>query len=556
MTLEDIVETIVDCARDQAGSRFIQQHLDSASPECVSRIFQQVLPHTLTLSQDVFANYVVQRLFDLSPGAEDATQLAEALRGNVASLARQTYGCRVVQKMIECPRVPPATKESLIRELDDNGDTTPGARMMAECACDQNGNHVIQKCVDFMRQEDLLFIVRAFRGCVTRLTTNAYGCRVIQRILEKCTPVVTGVIIPELIEDVVLLAQDQYGNYIVQYVICHDDSGTGEYRAAMIRGIRGRYAELSKHKFASNVVEKCVVFATPEERDAIIMELLKTTTINNTINNNNNINNSIIVNNNIINNNSINSTIIVNNNGGNVINQRAYGNINNNGRSSSVINGCQQRLPTLVEMAEDQFANYVVQKILEATDQDARVVGLLRQYIPTLRKSTFAKHLVTKIDIQQPTHFLSTSSSSPPSSSSSSSLSSASTTTMATSSLPSLPQMVGNSVSSNNGINALSSASGSSGPSSSYGSSSSLTGSASVMVGSVATLHVSTSPLIPVANTVGNVSSMSHSSSPSTSSPSTTTTSLTSSPVSSPFCKPRQHELCNDDNISINNNNM
>lgn len=48
------------------------------------------------------------------------------------------------------------------------------------CVRDQNGNHVIQKCIECVPSEHIQFIISAFYGQVVMLSTHPYGCRVIQ----------------------------------------------------------------------------------------------------------------------------------------------------------------------------------------------------------------------------------------------------------------------------------------------------------------------------------------------------------------------------------------
>lgn len=62
-------------------------------------------------------------------------------------------------------------KTELIRELDGN---------VMKCVRDQNGNHVIQKCIENMPVDGIGFVIAAFRGQVATLSTHPYGCRVIQ----------------------------------------------------------------------------------------------------------------------------------------------------------------------------------------------------------------------------------------------------------------------------------------------------------------------------------------------------------------------------------------
>lgn len=51
------------------------------------------------------------------------------------------------------------------------------------------------------------------------LSTHPYGCRVIQRILEHCTPEQTTPILAELHQHTDQLIQDQFGNYVIQHVL-------------------------------------------------------------------------------------------------------------------------------------------------------------------------------------------------------------------------------------------------------------------------------------------------------------------------------------------------
>lgn len=59
----------------------------------------------------------------------------------------------------------------LVLELEGN---------VMRCVRDQNGNHVIQKCIECIPQDRIQFIISAFFGQVVGLSTHPYGCRVIQ----------------------------------------------------------------------------------------------------------------------------------------------------------------------------------------------------------------------------------------------------------------------------------------------------------------------------------------------------------------------------------------
>lgn len=51
------------------------------------------------------------------------------------------------------------------------------------------------------------------------------------------------------------------------------EHGKPEDKAQLIGSVRGKVLALSQHKFASNVVEKCVTHATRQERAVLIEEV-------------------------------------------------------------------------------------------------------------------------------------------------------------------------------------------------------------------------------------------------------------------------------------------
>ncbi|XP_071598114.1 pumilio homolog 2 isoform X8 [Heliangelus exortis] len=203
-----------------------------------------------------------------------------------------------------------------------------------KCVKDQNGNHVVQKCIECVQPQSLQFIIDAFKGQVFVLSTHPYGCRVIQRILEHCTAEQTLPILEELHQHTEQLVQDQYGNYVIQHVLEH---GRPEDKSKIVSEIRGKVLALSQHKFASNVVEKCVTHASRAERALLIDEVC-----------------------------------------------------------------CQNDGPhsALYTMMKDQYANYVVQKMIDMAEPGQRkiIMHKIRPHITTLRKYTYGKHILAKLE--------------------------------------------------------------------------------------------------------------------------------------------------------------
>jgi len=326
---KDVVGHFVEFSGDQHGSRFIQQKLESCTTSEKQLVFKEIYPQSLSLMTDVFGNYVIQKFFEHGT-TEHKRLLGESLIGNVLSLSLQMYGCRVIQKALEV--ISPEQQSVLVKELEGH---------VLKCIKDQNGNHVIQKVIEQVPELYTQFIVDTFTNKVFQLATHPYGCRVIQRILEHHSDQavferrfeVSGpppYIVNELLHYGLNLLQDQYGNYVIQHLLVY---GKPSDRAEIAKQVRGKILQFSQHKFASNVIEKCVQYGNDEQRRWLIDEI------------------------------------------------------------------CAD--PNGLEiMMKDQYANYVVQKILDVCDVDQRehLINQIRPHIVSLKKYTYGKHIIARLE--------------------------------------------------------------------------------------------------------------------------------------------------------------
>lgn len=65
-----------------------------------------------------------------------------------------------------------------------------------------------------------------------------------------------------------------YHTFLCQHVLEH---GKSHERTAIISKLAGQIVKMSQQKYASNVIEKCLSFGTPEERQILVNEMLGTT---------------------------------------------------------------------------------------------------------------------------------------------------------------------------------------------------------------------------------------------------------------------------------------
>lgn len=328
--LKDIYGHIVEFSGDQYGSRFIQSKLESASSEEKQIIFNELRSDSLQLMTDVFGNYVIQKFFELGNQMQK-TLLAQQMEGRVLSLSLQMYGCRVVQKAIE--HILTDQQARLIRELDGH---------VLQCIKDQNGNHVIQKAIERIPPQHIQFILKSFDNQVLDLATHAYGCRVIQRMLEYCDKPAQTELLKEIHRYAYHLIDDQYGNYVIQHVI---ERGNPEDRDRVIDIVCSSLVVFSRHKFASNVVEKCIIFGSPNQRRQFVDKILETS-------------------------------------GGDAV---------------SKMSTSEASASSLCLMMKDQYANYVIQKLLEKVEKDQRerLIESIKAHLQIVKKITVSKHVAS-----------------------------------------------------------------------------------------------------------------------------------------------------------------
>lgn len=258
-TLKSIVGHGAEFSHDQHGSRFIQQQLANSPEEDKQAVFNDIKDESFALMTDVFGNYVIQNYFEFGSPSQKAT-LLKSMEGSVKELSMQMYGCRVVQRAVE--HVAYKDQLQIAIELQN---------CIYDLVKDQNGNHVVQVIIEKLPTESVPFIFESLKNHILPLSANAYGCRVIQRLLEKCNTPEKDFILRTLAQDYFHLIQDQFGNYVIQHILDHKEL---HQRESIIACVISNLVLFSKHKFASNVVEKCITLSDLPTRRKFYEEML------------------------------------------------------------------------------------------------------------------------------------------------------------------------------------------------------------------------------------------------------------------------------------------
>jgi hypothetical protein len=222
-------------ACEQAGSRHLQQKLETAPSEDTQFICEELLPFTTSITNNVFGNYVVQKAFEFG-SIELRRAFADLLVGKVVMLSMQMYGCRVIQKALDFTSLD--QKRLLAGELRGH---------VERCMEDQNGNHVVQKCIEVLPYEYVTFIIEPIRARPLHWAVHKYGCRVMQRIVEHCPRHEIEAVLNTITSSALEISREPYGNYVIQHIF---ERGAVQDKQTLIREFRYKMKDLSKHKFS------------------------------------------------------------------------------------------------------------------------------------------------------------------------------------------------------------------------------------------------------------------------------------------------------------------
>ena len=265
---EYLAHNIYPLAKDQAGCRFLQKKLEDEPQIATSFFYPAIIPYVLPLVKDPFGNYLIQKLcYTLSP--EQILQLLKILSTNILDIGSNSHGTRVIQHIINFLKTP-----ELIQYF-----ITIIQPYVIPLLKELNGTHIIQKFnTDYPSYSKIINKI-VIDNCES-LATHRHGCCVLQKYLDSPDESMKRNLINSLIDKCLVLIIDQFGNYVMQSVLLLNDVDASNAIASKLLENAAYY---SKHKYSSNVVEKCFDFCDEDARKKLIKVLSKAEVMNDLI---------------------------------------------------------------------------------------------------------------------------------------------------------------------------------------------------------------------------------------------------------------------------------
>ncbi|WOL14049.1 hypothetical protein Cni_G22829 [Canna indica] len=318
----------------------------------------EISGHVVEFSSDQYGSRFIQQKLETAT-TEEKKMVFDEIMPQALSLMTDVFGNYVIQKFFEHGSA--TQRRELANQL--NGHVLALSLQMYGC-------RVIQKAIEVVDLDQKIKMVLELDGHVMRCVRDQNGNHVIQKCIECVPQDAIQFIISTFYNQVVTLSTHPYGCRVIQRVLEHCDDpktqqivmeeilqsvcmlaqdqygnyvvqhvlehGKPDERSVIIKKLTGQIVQMSQQKFASNVIEKCLTFGSLEERQHLVYEMLGSTDEN----------------------------------------------------------------EPLQAMMKDQFANYVVQKVLETCDDQQRelILSRIKVHLNALKKYTYGKHIVARVE--------------------------------------------------------------------------------------------------------------------------------------------------------------
>jgi len=254
-SIEYLSYNIFPLAKDQAGCRFLQEKIEKDPINTTSSFYKAIIPYILPLAKDPFGNYLIQKLFHyLSP--DQIQRILEILTPTILDIGSNSHGTRVIQNLINFL----STKELVNSFLNC---IKPYVIPLLK---ELNGTHIVNKFIN-EHPECADEINKIIVDNCSLLATHRHGCCILQKMLEGPNKKLKNSLINNLIENCFVLIIDQFGNYVIQSILLLNESKPS---SAIAMKICDNVPYYSKHRYSSNVIEKCFDFCGKKDRKKLI----------------------------------------------------------------------------------------------------------------------------------------------------------------------------------------------------------------------------------------------------------------------------------------------
>jgi len=202
-----------------------------------------------------------QLMSQLSSGGEAAQEALESISKDVARLAFDPLGCRVVQEALQV-----ANRGAIVPVLKGLH------KHVREAAASPHANFVIQKVIELMPPSLANFVVEELSGIAADVACTRYGCRIICRLLEHFAfEPATKALIDDMLCSAGNLCRHTYGHYVIQLLFEH---GGPEQKRRVVGALCQDAVRMAKSRNSGQIFVLALSTSSSDEQDVLINALL------------------------------------------------------------------------------------------------------------------------------------------------------------------------------------------------------------------------------------------------------------------------------------------
>lgn len=255
---EELIKYALILVKDQKCCMYLQEKVTN-NKKLAKSLYIALKGKIIDLMYGGFSNYFVQKLIDNLPRKIIEDILKSVISSDSFSiLGLDPHGTRVIQKIID--KI--ANDINLLTIL--NSVFIPS---MHKFACDPNGNHILIKYASAVPFPQNQIVYDFINENIEILAKNKNACSALQKCIEIANISQKSILFSSIAKHARNLISDDFGNYVVQFIIPHCGKNIME---VIVASFFNSIDELSITKSASNVIEKCLIHCNKDLQLAII----------------------------------------------------------------------------------------------------------------------------------------------------------------------------------------------------------------------------------------------------------------------------------------------
>ena len=250
-TEDDLIKYAIPLIKDQSGCRFLQEKIKSNENFMENKLFPSIKNDIFELGCDAFGNYFLQALLDIF-SYENLNLFLDLIKNKFKDMCTNQHGTRVIQKIIDKVY----SDKNLSTKLGNILNTKDLGIIMKS----SYGNHIIQKFITSIHFKELTkfvydYVIQNFM----EIAETKHGVCVIQKCVSEGDIDQRGKLYDLILQNFYDLIKDEFGNYLIQYILINLKSKEKFYEVLpIIQKIEDNLISICKYKFSANIIEKCL----------------------------------------------------------------------------------------------------------------------------------------------------------------------------------------------------------------------------------------------------------------------------------------------------------